>query len=260
MNDTPPRISILLPTFNNADSIRPTLESVKWADEILIVDSFSTDATLEICREYRARIIQHEYVQSAKQKNWATPQCANEWVLQIDSDEILEEGTREEIFDALARAGSEVHAFRLARKNHILGEWLTIANLYPDYQTRLFRRERGRWQDKEVHAHVEVPGLVGTLHHHILHYGMKSISNQLRNLDRYSRYQADELQKRGKRFHWYHLALRPFAVFGYYYFWKRGFMAGYRGLTLSVLNTAFDWFAYAKLWELEAFKLDASPK
>src|SRR5258705_2751557 len=96
-----PLISILLPTFNSAATVRETLESVKWADEILVVDSFSTDRTLEICREYGARIIQHEYLNSARQKNWAAPQCRNDWVLQIDTDEILESGTREEIEDAL---------------------------------------------------------------------------------------------------------------------------------------------------------------
>src|SRR3989449_11146752 len=91
------KLSVLLPTFNNAAIVRAALESIRWADEILVVDSFSTDNTLDICREYGARIIQHEYIQSAKQKNWAIPQCANEWVLQIDTDEVLEPGLREEI-------------------------------------------------------------------------------------------------------------------------------------------------------------------
>src|SRR5258708_20432219 len=91
------KLSVLLPTFNNAETIRPTLDSIRWADEILVVDSFSTDHTLDICREYGARILQHEYVQSAKQKNWAIPQCANEWVLQIDTDEVLEPALREQI-------------------------------------------------------------------------------------------------------------------------------------------------------------------
>lgn len=254
------RLSILLPTFNNAAYIRPTLESVKWADEILVVDSFSTDATLDICREYGARVIQHEYIQSAKQKNWAIPQCAHEWVLQMDTDEVLEEGAQSEIRDAIASAPPNVHAFRLPRKNHALGEWMRVANAYPDYQARLFRREVARFENKEVHAHVQVPGQVGTLQHHILHYGMTSLSNQLRNLDRYSRYQADELAKRGKKFHWHHLVLRPFAVFGYYYFWKRGITAGYRGLMLAALVTAYDFWAHAKLWELQTFDLPASPK
>lgn len=254
------KLSILLPTFNNAAYIRPTLEAIKWADEILIVDSFSSDDTLDLCRAYGARIIQHEYIQSAKQKNWAIPQCAHPWVLQIDSDETLEEGTREELRTALAQADAATHAFRLPRKNHILGAWLQIANLYPDYQTRLFRRDLGRFEDKEVHAHVRVPGRVGTLQHHILHYGVPSLSKQLANLDRYTRYQADELRKRGKRFHWYQLALRPFAVLAYYYLWRRGFAAGYRGLFIAAIAVTFDFWAHAKLWEIERLGLEASPR
>src|ERR1043166_3624504 len=112
----PATISVLLPTFKNAGTVRATLESIRWADEILVVDSFSTDRTLEICREYGARIIQHEYLNSAKQKNWAAPQCRNEWVLQMDTDETLEPGSREEIEDVLASSES-VDAFRLPRKN-----------------------------------------------------------------------------------------------------------------------------------------------
>src|SRR6476620_11353381 len=117
-------ISVLLPTYNSATIIRDTLESIKWADEILVVDSFSTDGTLDICREYGARIIQHEYVNSAAQKNWALPQCRHEWVLQIDSDETLSDELCEEIAAAVAAAGPEVHAFRMPRRNFMLGRWL----------------------------------------------------------------------------------------------------------------------------------------
>jgi glycosyltransferase involved in cell wall biosynthesis len=254
------KISVLVPTFNNAPILRECLRSVKWADEILAVDSFSSDGTLEICHEYGARVIQHEYVQSAIQKNWAIPQCAYDWVLQIDTDERLEEGAREEILDAIVHADSGTDAFRLPRKNHILDQWLVVENLYPDFQTRLFRRDRGSFENKEVHAHVQVPGKVQTLTHHILHYGMETISKQLTNIDRYSRYQADELKKRGKKFHWYQLFLRPVAIFGYYYLWKRGFTAGYRGYLISTLNATFDFWTHAKLWEIEKFSLEASPK
>lgn len=254
------KLSVLLPTFNNAAIIRPTLESIKWADEILVVDSFSTDTTLDICREYGARVIQHEYIQSAKQKNWAIPQCAHEWVLEIDSDEVLEPGAEDEIRRQISDAPSNVHAFAIRRKNHVFGQWIRAANLYPDAQTRLFRRELGRLEDKEVHAHLEVPGEVRTLTTHILHYGMTSLSKQLSNLDRYSRYQADELKKSGKRFRWSQVVFRPAAVFGYYYFWKLGFLAGYRGLWLAAITTTFDFWTHAKLWELEVFNLATSPR
>jgi glycosyltransferase involved in cell wall biosynthesis len=256
----PAQLSILLPTFNNAEMIRPTLESVSWADEILVVDSFSTDHTLDICREYGARIIQHEYIQSAKQKNWAIPQCIYPWVLQVDTDEVLEPGLRAEIEASLKTAPATLDGFRVPFKHHILGEWVRACGLYPEYHLRLFRRDAGRFEDKEVHAHVRVPGQVVTLQHHILHYGMTNIGKQLSNIDRYSRYQADELKKLGKRFHWSHPVVRPFAVFGYYYLWKRGFTAGYRGLLFAALNATYDFWAHAKLWELEAFSLSASPQ
>ena len=246
-----PKISVLLPTFNNAEIVRATLESICWADEILVVDSFSTDHTLDICREYGARIIQHEYIQSSKQKNWAIPQCAHEWVLQMDTDEVLEQGAKEEILQRVAAAPADVHAFSLPRKNHVLGKWVKTANLYPDLQTRVFRRDVGRFEDKEVHAHLTVPGKIEVLDHNVMHYGMTSISKQLSNVDRYSRYQADELRKRGKRFRLSQLLLRPFAVFSYYYFWRLGFTSGYRGLLVSAVNATYDFWTHAKLWELE---------
>src|SRR6185295_3445384 len=116
----PAKISVLLPTFNNAEIMRPTLESIRWADEILVVDSFSSDATLDLCREYGARIIQHEYIQSAKQKNWAIPQAAHEWVLQVDSDEVVEPELRAEIEALLENPPAGVDGFRIPFKHQVL--------------------------------------------------------------------------------------------------------------------------------------------
>jgi len=254
-----PLISILLPTFNSAATVRETLESVKWADEILIVDSFSTDRTLEIGREYGARIIQHEYLNSARQKNWAAPQCKNEWVLQIDTDETLEEGSRQEI-EAALQSSKTVDAFRLPRKNHVLGRWVRHAGIYPDYQTRLFRRDQGRWIEREVHAHVVVPGEVRNLKRHIMHFGMPNLSKQLRNLDRYTRYEADELRKQGIRFGWSRVILRPWLVFLHRYFWLKGFLEGWRGLILCGYFGIYDFLSQAKLWELEELGLEQSPR
>ncbi len=254
------QISILLPTFNNAATVRETLESIQWADEILVVDSFSTDNTLEICQEYGARIIQHDYINSARQKNWAAPQCRHEWVLQIDTDETLEPGAREEIEAALAPGAESVQAFRLPRKNHVLGRWMRRAGIYPDYQTRLFRRDHGRWMEREVHAHIEVPGEVRTLEHHIMHYGMPNISKQIRNLDRYTRYEADELRKQGIRFGWSRLILRPWLIFLHRYVWLKGFLDGWRGLILCSYFGIYDFLSQAKLWELEELELEQSPR
>jgi glycosyltransferase involved in cell wall biosynthesis len=255
-----PQISVLLPTFNSAGVVRPLLESIIWADELLVVDSYSTDSTLEICREYGARILQHEYINSAKQKNWAAPQAINEWVLQIDTDETLEPGLREEICAALQQVPADVDAFRLPRKNYVLGRWARHGGLYPDPQIRLFRRDRGRWIEREVHAHVQVPGKIENLQGHILHQGMPSITNQLRNLDRYTRYEADELKKQGRRFHWSKLLVHPWLVFLHRYLWLQGWRDGWRGLVLCTYLGVYSFFMYAKLWELEELGLEKSPR
>lgn len=260
MNPERPAITVLLPTYNCAETVRKTLESVKWADELLVVDSFSTDGTLEICRGYGARILQHEYVNSAVQKNWAVGQCQNEWVLQIDSDEVLEAGAQTEILDAVETASPNVDAFRLPRKNHVLGKWVRYGGIYPDWEMRLFRRDKGRWFDREVHSNVRVPGETGTLRHHILHYGMPHISKQLRNLDRYTRYETDELRKRNKRFHVFDLLLRPILTFLYRYFWLQGFRDGMRGFVVCAYLSVYVFFTRAKLWELEELGLERSPK
>jgi glycosyltransferase involved in cell wall biosynthesis len=256
----PPKLSILLPTFNCADTVGSTLETVRWADEILVVDSFSTDATLEVCRDYGARIVQHEYVNSARQKNWAVTHCRHEWVLQIDSDETLEPGLPEEIESALAGAPDGVQAYRLPRKNHILGRWAKWGGLYPDFQTRLFQRDVGQWVEREVHAHIAVSGEVRTLRGHLLHHGMAHISRQLRNLDRYTRYEADEAHKSSRRFRWPQLFLRPGLIFLHRFVWLQGFRDGWRGFLAAAYTATYDFWAHAKLWELETLNLERSPK
>lgn len=250
---------MLLPTYNNETIVGRTLESVKWADEILVVDSFSKDQTLEIAQKFGARIIQHEYINSAKQKNWAVPQCKYNWVLQIDSDEVLEEGAELEIRAAIETASPEVHCFRLARKNHVLGKWVRHGGIYPDWEHRLFRRDQGRWFDREVHSNIRVPGQVAALKTHILHFGMPNISKQVKNIDRYTRYEADEMKKKGKRFSYLKWLLFPWLVFLYRFLWQQGFRDGWRGFFLASYNSFYYFLTLSKLKELEVLQLDKSP-
>jgi glycosyltransferase involved in cell wall biosynthesis len=257
---THPSISVLLPTYNCAAIVRATLEAIKWADEILVVDSYSSDATLDICREFGARIVQHEYVNSAKQKNWAASQCKYEWVLQIDADEVLEPGLEDEIKQAIATVSEDVHLFRIPRKNHMLGEWIRYGGNFPDYQTRLFRRGKARWNEREVHAHMEVNGEVRTLHHCFLHNNMPHISKELRNLDRYTRYEADEKWKQQRHFHWYHLVVLPWFVFLHRYLWLQGFRDGWRGFFYSGYTAIYVFLYMSKVWEIEELGLDRSPQ
>lgn len=243
------KLTVLLPTYNEEAMIVDCLESVKWADEILVVDSYSTDRTLESARQYGARIIQHEYINSAKQKNWAIPLCEFEWVLQMDADERLEPSLQAEIRGLIKNPPNDVDGYRINFKHHLFGKWIKHAGLYPEYHLRLFRRDVGRFQDLEVDAHVVVPGRVETLHGHILHFGMESISHRLGFIDRYTRYEADEREKRGRRFSIFNITMRPLAAFTYYYLYRLGFLEGIPGLILAAHKADFVFWTYAKLWE-----------
>jgi glycosyltransferase involved in cell wall biosynthesis len=254
------QISVLLPTYNCESTVRDTLESVQRASEIVVVDSFSTDRTLEICREYGCRILQHEYLNSATQKNWAAPQCAYSWIFQIDSDEAAGPGLWEEIEESVARADSQTHAFRIPRRNHFLGRWMQHGGFYPDYQIRLFRRNEGSWQTREVHAHLRVPGKIATLQSYLIHHDAPTISRRMCNLDRYTRYEADELVKNGARFRWHDLVLRPWAAFGYRYLYLQGFRDGWRGFVHCVYAAIYVFVSRAKLWELEELGMERSPR
>jgi glycosyltransferase involved in cell wall biosynthesis len=247
------KLSVLIPSFNSEKTVRPTLESVKWADEILICDSFSTDRTLDIARDYGARIIQHEYINSASQKNWAIPQCRNEWVLIVDTDEVLEPGMKEEIQRLLSDNGN-TEGFWIPRKNFIYGKWMRCGGIYPDLQLRLFRRDKGRYEAREVHAHLTVPGKQAVLTHHFLHEGFKDLGTWLVKSERYVRYEIDELENRQKRFGWTHVTFFPLVVFLKTYFLKAAILEGYRGFLLAILDSFYYFLIYARLYERQILK------
>ncbi len=154
--------------------------------------------------------------------------------MQIDSDEVLTEELREEIEKTAATAGPDVHAFRMPRRNHMHGRWVRYGGIYPDYQIRLLRRDSARSRNREVHAHILVLGEVGSLRHDLLHYDVPVIAKPLRNLDRYTRYEADELRKNGKKFRWHHLLLRPCGAFLHRYVWLQGFRDGCAGSSFAL--------------------------
>jgi glycosyltransferase involved in cell wall biosynthesis len=243
------KITVMVPCFNNASSIADVLETVQWADEILLVDSFSTDNTLEIAGRFNVRIVQNEYINQAKQSNWALQYCTHEWVLQIDTDEYLPENAEEIIRNAVENAAPDVHCFRMARRNHVLGKWVKHGGIYPDWEHRLFRRDKGQWFDREVHSNVRVEGKTETLPIDLIHHGMPTISKQLKNLDRYTAYEADELHKKGKSFSYIQWIFRPWIIFGYRYFYQQGFRDGWRGFLLAVCNAFYVFVTYAKLKE-----------
>ncbi len=244
-------LSVLIPCGDSADVIQDCLESVKWADEIVVVDSYSRDGTLEIARRYAARILQHEYYDSATQKNWAIPQVQHEWLLIVDSDERVTDALRQEIEMQLANP-EDYAGFQIPRLNHAWGTPLRHGGNYPDYQLRLFKRDCGRYQPKRVHAHVILEGRCGVLRQPLMHYGQRSMSQVTRHLlGEFTTWEAEERWRQGVRFSRRSLLLRPLGAFCYRAFYLRGFRDGVPGLIMAGVWASYIFITYAKMWEME---------
>lgn len=247
-------LSVLIPCFNNEDIIEECLQSVRWADEVVVCDSFSTDATCDIARRYADRLLQHEYRNSATQKNWALPQLSHDWVLIVDTDERVSESLRAEI-ERLLTSDASYTGYRIPRANYLFGRWLQYGDSWPDFQIRLFRRDRGRYQDREVHAHVLLDGPCGSLVSPLLHYPHRSLAGLRRViLQRYTTWEALEKNKRGVKFRWTQLIVRPLGAFVYRYGLRGGFRDGWQGLLMAGVWTMYVFISYLKLRRLQQEK------
>ncbi|MCE5228009.1 glycosyltransferase family 2 protein [bacterium] len=258
-------LTVLIPTFNEQANIRDCLASVAWADEIFVVDSFSTDQTPELAKAAGARVTQHEYVNSATQKNWALPQATHPWVLIVDADERVTPGLRDEILailEADARGDASVmDGYRIGRLNHFLGRRVRYCGWQNDNVLRLFRRDLGRYQDRQVHADVEIKtGRIGRLRAKFLHYTFATFDQYMRKFDRYTTWAAGDRGRRTKRVGVQHLALRPAGRFLKQYVLKRGFLDGRIGLVVCSLAAYSVFMKYAKLLERQLAGEDDGPQ
>ncbi len=235
---------------DEADKIRGCLESVRFCDEVLVVDSGSTDGTVEIARELADRVIERGWPGYVAQQNFAKDQARGEWVLSIDADERVTPELAREIREVLS--GPCPHdAFRITRHVHYLGRWIDHSGWYPEHRVRLFRRERGRWEGVDPHYDVVVEGSVGTLGGEILHYTYDDLADHVRTLNRFSSILAREHHRRGRRFSWVSLLARPPLEFLKKYVLRRGFLDGPQGFYLASLSAFYVFLKLAKLWEIE---------
>lgn len=256
-------LSVLVPCGNSVDVIEECLKSVSWADELVVVDSFSLDGTLEIAKRYATFVLQHEYIDSATQKNWAIPQVSNEWVLIVDSDERVTEELRQEIQQVLTNP-SIYAGFKIPRLNYAWNVPLEHGGNYPDYQLRLFQKQKGRYQGRRVHAHVMLDGGCGVLESPLLHFGQRSISQLTHHLlGDFTTWEAEERLQQNKHFHILDLTLRPPIAFLYRYLYLCGFLDGIPGFLMSCFWAVYVFLTYAKMWEMKklqmrsAIRLDA---
>ncbi|MBN1518429.1 glycosyltransferase family 2 protein [Candidatus Sumerlaeota bacterium] len=248
------KVSVLIPCGNEEANIAACLASVQWADEIVVVDSFSKDRTVELAKPLCTRVLQHEYVNSATQKNWALPQLTHDWVLIVDADERVTPELREEILGVLADPGTR-NGHRIYRQNHFMGRRVNYCGWQSDKVLRLFRRSKGRYQDREVHADVELEGETGVLRHKLLHYTFTSFEQYMRKFDQYTTWAAGDRAKRTPKVRWHHLTLRPAFRFFKQYILKRGFLDGQAGVVICSLAAYSVFMKYAKLWERQQREL-----
>jgi glycosyltransferase involved in cell wall biosynthesis len=244
-----PQLSVIVIALNQEANIGECLESVSFADEIVVVDTGSTDRTVEVARTYTNRVMDAVWQGFGRTKNFALDQARGDWVFSLDTDERVPEALKDEIL-AVVKANGPLAGYRVPRKNYFCGRWIRHLGWYPDYTLRLFRRDQGRFRDREVHEEVVVSGSVGTLRTPMEHYSYNSVSEYVIRMDRYARLAALELAKRGRRPFPGELVYRPFFTFLHLYILRGGFLEGTPGYTLAVLMSMYKFLKYHYFREL----------
>ncbi len=242
------RLSVAVITWNEEERLRACLESVAWANEIIVVDAESTDKTVQLAREFTDRIWVRPWPGFVAQKNFALDQAAGEWVLSLDADEQVTPDLRREIEVVLAQDGP-CDGYAIPRKNFFWGAWVRHGRLYPDYQRRLFRRGRGRFLERLVHESVEIQGTVGRFDSPLLHHSYRNLDEFLQRSNRYSTLAAEEWTRRGVRVGPTDLIFRPLGRFLSMYLLHLGFLDGWRGFLLAGLYAHYVFLRTAKVWE-----------
>ncbi|MHB8764273.1 MAG: glycosyltransferase family 2 protein [Deferrisomatales bacterium] len=248
--DGRPRLSATVICKDEVEKIRGCLESVRFCDEVVVVDSGSTDGTVAICRELADRVVERDWPGYVAQQNFAREQARGEWVLSIDADERVTPDLAREIREALG-GPTPVDGFRITRHVHYLGRWIDHSGWYPEPRVRLFRRDRGRWEGVDPHYDVAVEGALGRLRGEIVHYTYDDLADHVHTLNRFSSILAREHGARGRRFSWPALLLRPPLEFLKKYVVKRGFLDGAAGFYVAALSSFYVFLKFAKLWEAE---------
>jgi glycosyltransferase involved in cell wall biosynthesis len=241
----PVKISAAVITLNEERNIARALESLRCADEIVVVDSGSSDRTIEVARRLGARVVEEPWRGYAGQKNFASQCAAYDWILSIDADEAVSEELECEIL-ALKRDGPRYDGYSMPRLAQYLGRWIRHGGWYPDRKVRLFNRERAEWVGEYVHESVRVAGSTGVLRGKLLHFTCDSLSDHLRTLDRYTTLAAREVAAKNSRVPTYRMMLDPAWTFLRTYIVRRGFLDGPQGLAIAWMAALYTFLKYAK--------------
>ncbi|MCP2518936.1 glycosyltransferase family 2 protein [Candidatus Aminicenantes bacterium AC-708-M15] len=244
------KISVTIITFNEEEKIEGAIKSVlDIADEIIIVDSFSVDNTVKIAKKYRVKVYQKRWQDYADQRNFALEKASHPWVLNIDADERVSPELKKEILDLKSKE-PEYDGFSIPRLTYYLNRWIYHSGWYPDRKIRLFKKQMAKWEGRFIHEKLIFTGKVGKLKNPVYHFSYKNIEEHLSRINKYSSLGARKLYENGKKARWYHFIIYPFFRFIKSYILKLGFLDGFAGFIISVLNSYYIFTRYAKLKEI----------
>jgi glycosyltransferase involved in cell wall biosynthesis len=249
------KISATIITFNEAENVRAAFESVAWADEVLVVDSRSTDRTREIARECGARVLERDWPGFAAQKQYAAEQASHDWVFSLDADERVTDELRASVA-ALRDAGGAglADGYRVARRSFYMGRWIKGGGWYPDHQLRFYDRRRGRWEGAHVHESVRMAAgaRVGTLGGDLLHFSMRDAAHHHRMIgERYAPLAARQMFEAGRRTTPLRIATAGPAAFARSFILKGGFRDRLAGLAIARFAAHHAFLKHLMLWEMQ---------
>jgi (heptosyl)LPS beta-1,4-glucosyltransferase len=244
------QISVAIITLNEADRIAECVKSVRFADEIVVVDSGSVDGTQETARALGCKVYAHPFAGFSRQKQYAVDRCSHDWVLILDADERLPAITATQITQSLSGVNEEIAAFSLLRRNYLHGRWIRHCGWWPDKVVRLVRRDRGAFSPHTVHERWITDGRIEQLSLHMDHFSFRSYAEMIEKLQHYSTLAAQEMASLKVNVHFWSPLLHGAWMFFTVYVLKLGFLCGFDGLIISLLNAGGSFMKYAKCWEM----------
>ncbi|WP_340063803.1 glycosyltransferase family 2 protein [Ascidiimonas aurantiaca] len=247
--ETREKLTVIIPVYNEEHHIKDVLQSVSFADEILVVDSFSTDRTVTIAKAFSPRLLQRKFDSYASQKNWAIQQASHTWILLVDADERISPELRSEILHLLAQPKNDAIAgYWIKRINHFMGQRIHYSGWRNDKVVRLFKKHLCHYNHKRVHEEIIAKGELAYLKNRLYHYSYSSMDQYLQKLNRYAYLQAIDYDEKTGKLTPYHFVIKPAWGFVKHYFFQSGFRDGVPGLMIGYIQGYVVLMRYIKLW------------
>jgi len=256
------KISVVIITLNEEDRIEEVLKScLDVADEIVVVDSYSMDKTVDIAAKYGAKIFKNKFIDYGSQKNFALDKAENQWILNLDADERISPLLKKEILSLKELSEDRIKAdgFLIKRKTFYMKRWIKHSGWYPDRKLRFFKKDKSRWHGR-IHEGLRLDGQIEKLPGDILHYTYRNISDHINRLNRYTRMQAEDIVKKKKKCLYLRALILPGITFLRFYIWKMGIMDGFPGFVIALVSSWSTAMKYIKAIEMKRINKSSNIK